>query len=156
MVLLPLITPGYAMSEIDFGVNIDANSECFDGIDNDGDGYIDYGTSSENDLGCDSEDDDSEGLPDPSNLIHPSPIDLSEARLVRRQSQGGVYLVRNVSANSSSDLDGSYLGNIDIFGLAYPDGEVSLLKNDQVIVTTKAADNGSFAINHARLRYVGN
>ena len=44
------------------------------------------------------------------------------------------------------ELNTNYLGSIDISGLTYPSGQVSLLKNDQIVATVEADESGSFDI----------
>ncbi len=80
----------------------------------------------------------------------PDPLDLddddSDPSLVNRSSRGGIYLGKEAVA--SGLLNDNYLGNINISGLAYPEGEISLLKNNQVVAITTASKTGTFDLSH--------
>jgi hypothetical protein len=106
----------HAASTANFKVEIIPGPECYDGLDNDGDGHIDY----PDDTDCDSTSDNSESEP---VVVGPSPSN-------NNGGSGGLTIAPSTSVTFS--------------GRAYPGSLVVLLKDGQVAVSTVAGPDAKF------------
>ena len=94
----------YAAPSVDFGVNV-YGPECFDGIDNDGDGFTDW----PDDTTCGTEFEDSEGGP-----IVPRFSENNRNDNASRGSRGGFYLFRSDDPTLGESDDGLTADLIDL------------------------------------------
>ena len=109
---------------IDLSVIITGDPHCNDLIDNDGDALIDY----PNDPGCSALSDENEI--DPPLEDSPSDDEVSGTG----------------NASGSNDLLVQFGNTVFFRGVAYPGSRITLLKDGQFVVTTKAGSDAVFEI----------
>ncbi len=114
-----------AKSTSNFVIDIQSAPQCFDGLDNDGDGKIDY----PNDPGCSSPNDDDE--------TDSSPGGGGGGGGGGGYSSGGLYIIPQTSINFS--------------GYAYPLSQVVLLKDGLKAASTVAGPDAKFNISLTNL-----
>lgn len=124
LLLIAILGPIVAMGSVSsrFSITIIPPAECYDGIDNDLDGLIDY----PNDSDCSGYTDNTEGA-----VITPPPPPPSGGG-------GGGQLFNNPTTQPETVLH--------LSGYAYPNSRVLILKDEEVIIETTTAQDARFNV----------
>ncbi len=124
--------------------------ECSDGLDNDGDGFIDY----PNDPGCDSAIDDSEeeiyqcsdGLDNDGDGFIDFPDDIGCGSLTDDDETNATPPISSGGGGGGGGTSRSEAqGIVEITGNAFPQSDIFLLKNGVEVLSVKSDEQATFA-----------